>query len=319
MRQGYTPHEQQILDLTRQVGELRLALETATRERDERPTMADWSALLLEIAKLEPGEEMPEIPSDLETFDPWDVLRRRTPLLLAFEKGTRCPNCSRPATPADAPAFTHWTGSATRPDAPPAYAPRTVREVVGVVDAVHALIRGDVAPPADAAYRPSDADLWKRTTRVLDRASKALSSDVHVSVRPAVAKQCEELRGAILSRPLPMSPECTHDPSLVCLRCRDFDVTTASAPPSDAATKAVEAAREWLRHGRQWCQTCLEAADLLTRLVSTPAPTPVSFICSRCGRNGDYHGEPGGGRCGYCGGNGPVCPAPAPSEPEVKP
>ena len=35
MRQGYTPHDQQILDLTRQVGELRLALETATRERDE--------------------------------------------------------------------------------------------------------------------------------------------------------------------------------------------------------------------------------------------------------------------------------------------
>ena len=88
------------------------------------------------------------------------------------------------------------------------------------------------------------------------------------------------------------------------------------APPSDAATKAVEAAREWLRHGRQWCQTCLEAADLLTRLVSTPAPTPVSFICSRCGRNGDYHGEPGGDRCEYCGGNCPVCPAPAPSAKE---
>jgi len=61
------------------------ALESLRAERDARPTLADWSALLLEIAKLEPGEEMPEIPSDLETFDPWDMLRRRTPLLLAAE------------------------------------------------------------------------------------------------------------------------------------------------------------------------------------------------------------------------------------------
>ena len=47
MRQGYTPHGQQILDLTRQVGELRLALETANaevaRHVRERALLMDWA------------------------------------------------------------------------------------------------------------------------------------------------------------------------------------------------------------------------------------------------------------------------------------
>ena len=105
------------------VGRLRLALETATQELTE--ARADVDAMQAY------GQEQRDRAVAAE--------RERDALL------------SRPAPPADAPAFTHWTGSATRPDAPPADAPRTVREVVGVVDAVHALIRGDVAPSADAA------------------------------------------------------------------------------------------------------------------------------------------------------------------------
>lgn len=137
------------------------------------------------------------------------------------------------------------------------------------------------APAPDATYHPSDSDLWKRTARVLDRASKALSCDVGVGVRPAVAKQCDELRGAILSRPLPLPPGCTHDPSLVCLRCRDFDVTTVPAPAPDAVREAAEEAAEALAaynsfdrdHSTVIADQCAEALrTLLAALAAAKGP-----------------------------------------------
>ena len=67
-----------------------------------------------------------------------------------------------------------------------------------------------------------------------------------------------------------------------------------------------------------WKDRALKAEAERDALLSRPAAR-VTFICPRCGRNGDYHGEPGGDRCGCCGGNGPVCPAPAPSAKETQP
>lgn len=54
------------------------------------------------------------------------------------------------------------------------------------------------------------------------------------------------------------------------------------------------------------------------RAVQPPHPA-LSFICTLCGGNGDFHGKPGDDRCAECGGNeGPRFKPPPPAQDAVR-
>ena len=88
------------------------------------------------------------------------------------------------------------------------------------------------------------------------------------------------------------------DGTLVGIYRNTLKKLTTAERERDEARAALEKSR------RTVCFLLEENVALLSR----PAAR-VSFLCPRCGGNGDYHGEPGGERCEYCGGN---TPAPAP-------
>ena len=89
-------------------------------------------------------------------------------------------------------------------------------------------------PDAAAILRDPDGDIGALHDELLAREEAA------AAVPAPVAGEREEKRTVC------SAPGCTHDPSLVCLRCRDFDVTTVPAPAPDAVREAAERLRATL-------------------------------------------------------------------------